>query len=61
MSGLSRGEPRPGVVPPFDMNGDTFVNSTDIALWPGDPRDFNNDQNADVSDFAMLVNAAGNP
>lgn len=59
--GVSLYDYRFTVVPPFDMNGDNLVNLTDVGLWPSDPRDFNNDQSADVSDFAMLVNAAGNP
>ncbi len=45
-------------VPPWDMNGDGFINSTDVALWPSNPRDFDADSTANAVDFGLLVQKA---
>ncbi|MFN0132232.1 MAG: hypothetical protein ACKVW3_06835 [Phycisphaerales bacterium] len=49
------------IINPLDIDGDGDVDTQDVALWPPNPKDFNADTVADVTDFCILVNAAGSP
>lgn len=44
------------LIMPFDLNQNLAVDAPDAALWLDEPVDFNDDGNADATDFQLLLN-----